>query len=241
MMEHGAPIIENVFGIPWLSVNLSNVLMIIVTSAIVFILSVLGARKLQMKPTGAQNVMEWILDFVKGIINDTMDWKTGKQFLPLAITLFTFILVGNLLGVMVTFIYNGEVWWKSPTADPGITLTLSAMVIILSHYYGIKLRGTKHYIKSYFTPVWFLFPIKIIEEFANTLTLGLRLFGNLFAGEVLLGLLVTLTAMNVWGFLGGAIPFLAWQGFSVFIGGIQAFIFTMLSMVYIAHKVNVED
>src|SRR5690625_5025074 len=140
MMEHGAPIIENVFGIPWLSVNLSNVLMIIVTSAIVFILSVLGARKLQMKPTGAQNVMEWILDFVKGIVGDTMDWKTGKQFFPLAITLFTFILIANVLGVITTVKIDGVTWWTSPTADPGVALTLSAMVIILSHYYGIKLR-----------------------------------------------------------------------------------------------------
>lgn len=240
-MEHGAPIIENIFGIPWLSVNLSNVLMIIVTATIVFILSVLGARHLQMKPTGAQNVMEWILDFVKGIVNDTMDWETGRRFLPLAITLFTFILIGNLLGVITTIIYNGEVWWTSPTADPGVTLTLSALVIILSHYYGVKLRGGAHYFKSYFTPVWFLFPIKIIEEFANTLTLGLRLFGNMFAGGVLLSLLVGLTTSGVIGFIGGTIPYLAWSGFSIFIGAIQAFIFTMLSMVYIAHKVNKEN
>lgn len=241
-MDHGAPIIENLFGISWLSVNLSNVLMIIVTAAIVFILSVLGARKLQMKPTGAQNVMEWILDFVKGIINDTMDWKTGKAFLPLAITLFTFILVGNILGVATTGIVNDEVWWKSPTADPGLTLTLSSMVIILSHYYGIKIRGTKHYVKTFFTPVWFMFPIKIVEEFANTLTLGLRLFGNLFAGEVLLALLVGFTTTTgIWGVIFGPIPFLAWQGFSLFIGAIQAFIFTMLAMVYIGSKVNKEQ
>jgi len=239
-MEHGSPIIENIFGIPWLSVNLSNVLMIIVTSIIVFVLSVLGARKLQMKPTGAQNVMEWIFDFVKGIINDSMDWKTGKTFFPLAISLFTFILVGNMLGIMTNIIYKGEVWWTSPTADPGVTLTLASMVIILSHYYGIKLRGGIHYVKSYFTPVWFLFPIKLVEEFANTLTLGLRLFGNMFAGGVLLTMLVGLTTLNIWGFLGGAIPFLAWQGFSVFIAVIQAFIFTVLSMVYIAQKVNAD-
>src|SRR5699024_6909324 len=222
----------------WVSVNLSNIMMIIVTAAIVLILSVLGARKLQMTPTGAQNGMEWILDFVKGIVNDALDWKTGKTFLPLAITLFTFILVGNLLGVITTGIVNDEVWWKSPTADPGITLTLSSIIIILSHYYGIKMRGTKHYLKTYVTPFWFLFPIRIVEEFANTLTLGLRLFGNLFAGEVLLGLLVGLTTTS--GILGifGVFPFLAWQGFSVFIGGIQAFIFTMLSMVYISNKVG---
>lgn len=238
MEGNSSPIIENVFGIPWLSVNLSNVLMIIVTFTIVLVLSILGARKLQMKPTGAQNVMEWILDFVKGIINDTMDWKTGKTFLPLAITLFLFILVGNVLGVITTVIYDGKVWWTSPTADPGVTLTLSTMIIIMSHYYGLKLRGTKHYIKGYFTPVWYLFPIKLVEEFANTLTLGLRLFGNMFAGGVLLMLLVDLTKTGILGFLGGAIPFIAWQGFSIFIGGIQAFIFVMLSMVYISHKVS---
>ncbi|GIO26859.1 F0F1 ATP synthase subunit A [Ornithinibacillus bavariensis] len=239
-MDHGAPIVHDVFGISWLDFNLSNVFMIIVTSLIVFVLSVLGARKLQMKPTGAQNVMEWILDFVKGIVNDTMDWKTGKLFLPLALTLFSYILVGNMLGVVTNGVYENSTWWKSPTADPGLTLTLAAMVIVLSHFYGIKLRGGKEYIKDYFRPLPFLFPIKLIEEFANTLTLGLRLFGNLYAGEVLLALLVGLTSSGVLGFIGGAIPFLAWQGFSVFIGGIQAFIFTMLSMVYISHKVSEE-
>src|SRR5690625_2764708 len=193
-----------------------------------------------MRPRGARNAMGWRVDVAKGSMSGTMDGKTDKTSLALAITLSTVILVGYVLGVITTFVFNGEVWWKSPTADRGITLTLSSMVIIISHYYGIKLRGTKHYFKSYFTPVWFLFPIKIIEEFANTLTLGLRLFGNLFAGEVLLGLLVALTTSGFFGFIGGAIPYLAWSGFSVFIGGIQAFIFTMLSMVYIAHKVNLD-
>ncbi|MEC5424467.1 F0F1 ATP synthase subunit A [Virgibacillus sp. C22-A2] len=239
-MDHGAPIVEDVFGISWLDFNLSNVLMIAITSLIVFVLCVLGARKLQMKPTGAQNFMEWILEFIKGIINDTMDWRTGKVFLPLALTLFTYILVGNMLGVMTNGVFGHDLWWKSPTADPGITLTLSTMVIVLTHYYGIKLRGGKEYAKDYFRPLPFLFPIKIIEEFANTLTLGLRLFGNLYAGEVLLALLVGLTTSSVLGFVGGAIPFLAWQGFSIFIGGIQAFIFTMLAMVYMSHKVSEE-
>src|SRR5690606_38631773 len=201
-MDHGAPIIENVFGISWLSFNLSNVLMIIITSAIVLVLSVLGARNLQMKPKGAQNVMEFLLDFVRGMINDTMGWKTGRLFLPLALTLFSYILVGNMLGVVTNGVWNGDVWWKSPTADAGITLTLSTMVIVLSHLYGIKLKGGKEYFLDYFRPIPVLFPIKLIEEFANTLTLGLRLFGNLYAGEVLLALLVALTTSGVFGFIG---------------------------------------
>ncbi|WP_217586409.1 F0F1 ATP synthase subunit A [Lentibacillus saliphilus] len=239
-MDHKAPLWENVFGIPWLDFNPSNILMILITSVIVFVLSVLGARKLAMKPTGAQNVMEWVLDFVKGIVNDTMDWKTGRIFLPLALTLFTYILVGNTLGVIMNMSFGEEhyIWWKSPTADPGITLTLAGMVIILSHYYGIKLKGGKEYFKDYFRPVGFMMPIKIVEEFSNTLTLGLRLFGNLYAGEVLLGLLVSLVLSgSVVGIL-GFFPLLVWQGFSLFIGAIQAFIFTILSMVYLSHKVE---
>lgn len=196
-----------------------------------------------MKPTGAQNVLEWIIDFVKGMIGDTMSWQKGKVFLPFALTLIVYILVSNLLGVitLVTIGDDETMWWKSPTADPGVTMTLSGMVIILTHYYGVKIRGGKEYMKDYFRPMWPLFPINIVEEFANTLTLGLRLFGNLYAGEVLLSLLAGLSVSGVAGFFGGAIPFMAWKGFSLFIGGIQAFIFTMLTLVYMSNKVNSEE
>lgn len=240
-MDQEEPIVENVLGIPWLSFNLSNVLMISVASIIVIILSVLGARKINMRPTGTQNFMEWIVDFMKGMLGDTMGWQRGKVFLPLAITLITYILVGNLLGVMTTGIVGDKTWWTSPTADPGVTLTLSGMIIVLTHFYGMKMRGGKEYMKDYLRPVWFLLPINIVEEFANTLTLGLRLFGNIYAGGVLISLLLGLSTTSVLGFFGGAIPFLAWQGFSIFVSFIQAFIFTMLSLVYMSHKVSVPE
>jgi len=89
-MEHGAPIVENIFGIPWLSVNLSTVLMMVVSCTITFFVAFFLTRNLTMKPTGKQNFMEFIVDFVKGIINDSMDWRIGKKFLPLALTLITF-------------------------------------------------------------------------------------------------------------------------------------------------------
>ncbi|GAA0436340.1 F0F1 ATP synthase subunit A [Lentibacillus halophilus] len=237
-MDHEAPIAHDVLDIPWLDFNLSVVVMTAISTLIVFVLCVLATRKLQMKPSGAQNFMEWVVDFVKGMISDTMDWKTGRVFLPLGLTLITYILVSNILGVITLITFGNELWWKSPTADPGLTLTLSTMVIVLTHYYGIKVRGGKEYGKDFFRPHWVFFPINIIEEFSNTLTLGLRLFGNIYAGEVLLGLLAGLTSTTVWGFLGGAIPMLAWQGFSLFIGTIQAFIFTILTLVYMSHKVS---
>jgi len=239
ILDHKAPLLEDLWGIGWLDFNMSTVLMTFIASVIVFLLGVASAKSLQRKPTGLQNFMEWVVDFVKGIVGSTMDWKTGKQFLPLGLTLLTYIFVANMLGVMFMVVTADHyLWWKSPTSDPGVTLTLATLVVALSHYYGIKLKGVKEYGKEFFRPMPFLFPLKIIEEFANTLTLGLRLFGNIYAGEILLGLLAGLATTGIAGTLGAAIPMLAWQGFSTFIGAIQAFIFTMLTMVYMSHKVS---
>jgi F-type H+-transporting ATPase subunit a len=234
-MHHGAPVVEFM----GLYFNLANILMITVASAIVFIIAVISTRKMALKPTGMQNFFEWVMDFVKGIINSTMDWKDGGRFHILGITLIMYIFISNMLGLPFAIVIDGNLWWKSPTADPMITMTLSTMVVVLSHFYGVKLRGPKQYGKTFFSPMAFLFPLKIIEEFANTLTLGLRLYGNIYAGELLLSLLAGGLAMS--GIIGtvAAVPLtLVWQGFSVFVGTIQAYIFTMLTMVYMSHKVS---
>ncbi|MDR7073523.1 F0F1 ATP synthase subunit A [Fictibacillus barbaricus] len=233
-MEHGA-VTKEFLG---LTFNMSNVLMITVSSVIVFLIAVLATRTLSMRPGGMQNFLEWVVDFVKGIINSTMDWQTGGRFLALGLTLIMYIFVANMLGLPFAVAVDGNLWWKSPTADPTITLTLAVMVVVLSHYYGVKMKGFKEYGAEYFKPMKFLFPLKIIEEFANTLTLGLRLYGNIFAGEMLLSLLVGLTKIGIFAGVLGIFPLIVWQGFSVFVGAIQAFIFTMLTMVYLAHKVS---
>ncbi|WHY77454.1 F0F1 ATP synthase subunit A [Neobacillus sp. WH10] len=233
-MEHEAPIVEFL----GLYFNMANVLMITVASVIVFLIAVLSTRKLAMKPTGIQNFMEWVMDFVKNIINSTMDWKDGGRFHILGITIMMYVFVANMLGLPFSVVVDGKLWWKSPTADPAVTLTLAILVVGLSHFYGVKMRGMSAYGKEFFKPFWFMFPIKVIEEFANTLTLGLRLYGNIYAGEILLGLLAGSLATGVGGHLAAIVPMLAWQGFSVFVGAIQAFIFTMLTMVYLSHKVS---
>jgi F-type H+-transporting ATPase subunit a len=233
-VHHEAPLYE-IFG---LTFNLANVLMITVTSVIVFVIAVLATRNLAMKPTGMQNFLEWVMDFVKNIIKSNMDWKTGGRFHVLGMTLIMYIFVANMLGLPFSVVIDGKLWWKSPTADPVITLTLATMVVALTHYYGIKMRGFAEYSRDFFRPMPFLFPLKIIEEFANTLTLGLRLYGNIFAGEILLALLAGSLATGVGGTIAAIIPTIAWQGFSIFVGAIQAFIFTMLTMVYMAHKVS---
>ncbi len=234
-MHHEAP--TKVFL--GLTFNLSNVLMIVVSSLIVFLIAFFLTRNLQMKPTGRQNLMEWIMDFVRNIIKNNMDWKDGGRFHVLGITLLMYIFISNMLGLPFAITVHHELWWKSPTADPGVTLTLAIMVVGLTHYYGVKMRGTKGYFREYVQPVGFLLPLKIVEEFSNTLTLGLRLYGNIFAGEVLLDLLVnSLAKTNILGTIAAFPLTMVWQGFSIFIGSIQAFIFTLLTMVYMAHKVS---
>lgn len=237
-METKAPIIENLFGISWLSVDLANILMITLSGIIVFVIAVALTRNLQMKPTGAQNFVEWIVDFVKGLISDAMDWKIGRAFLPLGLTIIFFIFISNVIGMVTTVIVGDVSWWKSPTSDPGLTLSLAGLIVVLSHYYGVRIKGFNEYGRDYFRPTRIMFPFKIIEEFTNTLTLGLRLFGNIFAGGMLTSMIVGLATAGVGGFLLSIPIFLVWQGFSLFIAGIQAFIFTLLTMIYISNKVN---
>lgn len=238
-MDTTAPIIENVFGIPWLSFDLANVLMIALACAVVFIFCMLATRNLKMKPTGLQNFIEWIVDFVKGMVSDTMDWKRGKIFLPLALTLILFIFVSNLLGLVTVVIIGDVNWWKSPTADPAVTLTLAGMVIVLAHYYGARLKGFKTYGKSFFQPVGFMLPFNIIGELTSTLTLGLRLFGNIYGGGILSGLITTMALSGGAAvFIFSTIPAVAWLAFKLFVSAIQAFIFMVLSLVYISNQIE---
>ena len=115
----------------WLSFNPSNILMLFVTCLVVFLIAVASTRNLQMKPTGMQNFMEWVMDFVKGIIKNNMDWKTGGRFHVLGITLIMFVFVANMLGLPFAIVWDDKLWWKSPTADPVITMTLASMVVVL--------------------------------------------------------------------------------------------------------------
>lgn len=236
-MESENPIIQ-LFGINF---NVTNMITIVAACAIVFIIAVVCTRNLQMKPKGKQNFIEFIVDFVKGIISSSMDWREGARFHMLATTLLLFVFVSNIMGLPLSLMIGGQQYWRSPTADPMVTLSMAFMVILLTHYYGVKLHGVKGYfVNSYLKPVPFMLPIKVLEEFTNTITLSLRLYGNIFAGEMLAGLIASFAVSNaVFPIIG--IPLeIIWQGFSIFIGAIQAYVFTTLTMVYMSHKVEVE-
>ncbi|MCJ8012797.1 F0F1 ATP synthase subunit A [Paenibacillus sp. KQZ6P-2] len=264
---HLSPTIE----LGGIQVDLSIVLMLIVTCVIVFVIAKLATRNLSVENPGKlQNFMEWAVEFVQNLISSTMDWKKGKHFLSLGLTFIMFIFVANLLGLpfgIVTHVDSPEhaqifgkeivsvtqefakhpdaedveiAWWKSPTADASVTMALALIVFLLSHFLGMT-KNTKNYFKHYFQPYWFFFPINVIEQFAKLLTQGMRLFGNIFAGEVLISVLLKLTALGAVGWVASALGLVVWQGFSIFVGAIQAFVFTILTMVYISQMIETHD
>ncbi|WCF07992.1 F0F1 ATP synthase subunit A [Paenibacillus thiaminolyticus] len=251
---HSSPIIE----VGGLQLDLSIILTLLISVVVVFIIARLAVRNLSVEnPSKMQNFMEWVVEFVQGIIGSAMDFKKGKAYISLGMTLILFIFVSNLLGLPFAVITeahhpvtifgkeiittsqevfndlaaNGKpehvhlLWYKSPTADVSVTFGLAFMVFVIVNFLGLK-KNRKHYLKHYLEPFPIFLPLNIVENLAKPIALGIRLYANIFAGEILIS---TLIGAGIFG-----LPFLAaWQGFSIFIGALQAFIFTMLTMVYI--------
>ncbi|KRL04162.1 F0F1 ATP synthase subunit A [Liquorilactobacillus oeni] len=237
-MNEGASV-QEFFGIPF---NISNDLPGLLAAIIVFFTMLWLSRRIQLKPSGKQNFIEWIIDFTNGIIKSTMPGKEGSKFGLLIFTLFSFIFVSNQLGMMLQVSVNNVSYIKSPTANVMTTMTLAFIVLLTAHFLGVKKFGFKGYFKNtYLSPLPFLLPLSVLEEFTNFLTLALRLYGNIYSGEVLLKLIYEFgKSFGIASFI-PAIPLeIIWQGFSVFIGSIQAYVFVTLTMVYISQKVEKE-
>jgi len=144
----------------------------------------------------------------------------------LAMSIFIFILVCNWIEVIPSG-HNPE-WFPAPTSDVNLPLAMALTVIALVHYNSIKARGFKGYFKHYLEPYPVMLPINIIEEITKPITLTFRLFGNLFASVLMVTVITAL--VPIW-----AIPFgeLPWKIFAMAIGAIQAFIFALLTIIYL--------
>ncbi|RKD23063.1 F0F1 ATP synthase subunit A [Ammoniphilus oxalaticus] len=230
-----------------LDFNLAIVLTTTASAIIVFLIARAGAaaaissvNSAAHAPRGAQNFMEWVIEFVRNVIGSTMDMKKGERYLGLGVTIILYIFVSNMIGLPLTFVAGNEVWWTTPTADPHVTLSLSVAMIILTQIFGLRDLGVGGYLKSYLQPQAWMVPLNIIEQFASALTLGMRLFGNMFAGGLLLGLLASAVYSGPFAMIGAAVPMIVWEMFSIFVGAIQSFVFLILTMVYISHRIAVD-
>ena len=222
-----------------------------VTMVLVVIFCLMGVRRLTSgKPGKMQNILEWIVDFISGLVSDNMDYKKGRPLLGYLLTLFVFVFFANMIGLVpnLTFnllehlgvefaelnkIFHGPTL-ASPTADINTTLALALLTIIIVFAFGIKHKGLG-YFHHFIEPMPLFLPIHLVDVISKPMTLAFRLFGNIFAGEVLIGVILMLPGIWV---LPGVLPDAIWLGFSMFIGAIQAYIFTVLTTAYVAQAVS---
>ena len=225
----------------------NTLLMSWIAMLVIGVFFLFGARRLKKVPTGAQNLLEALYE---GFLS-FMDLVTGKRahsekFFPLVFTFFIFILTSNWLGILpglgsIGFheLHEGEEVFvpfaRSANSDLNMTLALAVISVIATHFYGAKTLGALKHSSKYVSlkgPIQFFVGIlELVSEFAKLLSFSFRLFGNIFAGEVLLiimGILLPFIA---------PIPFL---GLELFVGLIQALIFATLTLVFLEIAVSAE-
>ncbi|MBI3344539.1 MAG: F0F1 ATP synthase subunit A [Gammaproteobacteria bacterium] len=212
----------------------------------------LGRRLSPDKPGGFQNTVEAILEFVSGQVRDAFPGH-NPLIAPLALTIFLWVFLMNAMDLIPVDLlpWIGEHLGLEhlkvvPTTDLSTTLAMSLSVFILIIFYNIKVKGPVGYLKMFlFHPFGkYLIPVNIvmtlIEELAKPLSLGLRLFGNLFAGELVFLLIALIGGTLVTGLFGWLFWFplqvsldLGWLIFHLLVITLQAFIFMVLSIVYL--------
>lgn len=218
--------------------DLTVLAMSLLSVIIVFILVFWASQRMTLRPKGKQNVLEWLYDMVRDVIAPNLGADKVDRYSLFYFTLFTFLLLANNLG-LVTKIESAEAvnYWMSPTANVYYALGLSLMISLYNNYHSIRTVGLKGFLKKFVTPPAMTF-FNILEEFTNFLSLGLRLFGNIYAGEVIIGLILKLTYFNHFtGPIGFGLS-LIWIGFSVFISCLQAYVFVLLASMYLGHKIK---
>src|SRR6266436_1942396 len=201
----------------WITMEILVVLIIMV------LFGILRSRLSYDKPGKLQITLEAIYDFVNGQANEGIGHGSGK-FVPFLGTLFIFILFMNLIGVIPGF--------ESPTMTPAVPAGLAISVFLYYNAMGFRSHGVGRYLLHFAGPVWWMapimIPIEIISHLARPLSLTIRLFANMFAGEKVLMTFITLTYI-----VAPAI----FMGLHVFVSFLQAFIFMLLTLIYVGGAV----
>jgi len=201
-------------------INMQTMYMSWLTMAIVAVIVFAATRKAEIIPSGIQNVVEVFVDWLNGLMESSMGIEGRRTAAPFVITLFLYIFIGNELGLLPQIGPH----LTSPTNDINVAFGLAITVSLAVYLFGVMRQGLG-YFKHFTQPFAAMLPLNILEEIAKPLTMALRLFGNILAGEILL---VVLYMLAPW-----VIPNI-WIGFSLIIGFLQAFIFTMLTMIALA-------
>jgi len=195
---------------------------VIITWAIIALLvtfAMFVTRRLSTIPSKAQAVLEFLVGAIDGQIRGTMQVEPGPYRAVIG-TIFIFILLANWSSLIPGI--------EPPTAHLETDAALAAIVFCATIFYGIRTRGLGGYLKTFAEPTWIMIPLNIIEQITRTFSLIVRLFGNIMSGVFIGAIVLSLAGLFV------PIPFMA---LDLLTGAIQAYIFTVLAMVFIGAAV----
>ncbi len=234
-MEHESSILYGPVNALWHSVqhrfpwdipdHVIMAFLVLLISAIIFPLA--SRRISKENPGPLQHILELAVQGLKDLLHDVIG-EEGEPFLYIIGAFAVFIFISNIFGLFY--------FLQPPTSNPNTTFALAITSFLYYNYQGIKTQGLLHYLKHFGGPVWWLFPlmfvIEIIANFARILSLGMRLFGNIFGEHTATGI------------FSGLVPILVpWPMMALGIFGalLQTFVFIMLTMVYLSGAVAAEE
>jgi F-type H+-transporting ATPase subunit a len=193
-----------------------------ITLALV-VFSWIATRRLHLQPGPLQAALEGAIGAIDDAIRSVLPGQS-ERVLPFIATLWIFIVVANLMGLIPGI--------HAPTADLSVTAALALLVFLSVHWFGIRIEGVRQYLRHYLAPSPLLLPFHIISEISRTLTLAVRLFGNMMSLEM-----AALLVLMVAGFL-APIPLLMLHIVEALI---QAYIFGMLALIYLAGAIQIRE
>lgn len=221
-LTHIPQVTFNLFGIN-LVINTETVFLTWIVIALMLVIGFFSTKNISIIPNPFQVFGELLANAFYGLTKGALDEDMVPKYFPLVFTLFLFIWLSNLIGVIPHL--------EEPTADLNTTLGLGLMGFFIAHYAGIREKGFKEYSKEYFEPIFFMAPLNVIGELAKVISISFRLYGNMVGGAIILLVISHLTYSLVF-------PPLLMLFFNIFIGTIQAFVFTMLTLIYISVQVK---
>ncbi len=215
----------------------NSLFLTLIVSLLLITFAIIFRRKVKLVPGKIQGAIEMLMEFFLGLMESTLgSVEEAEKYLPLVITIFIFILVSNWLGLLPgvgSLMYNSSSGavplFRSPAADLNFTLAFAITSVLVTNFMGIFMFGIFKFIKKFLnlsSPLnFFVGVLEFVSEVSKIISLTFRLFGNIFAGEVLLSIMFFLLPCIV------PMPFIALE---IFFGMIQAFIFSMLTLVFLA-------
>jgi len=233
---------ETLFHIGPIPVTNSMLTMFIVMALILIVFSSI-ARKAQLVPGRGQGVLESIAEFLLGLVEGTAGKRVGRRIFPLIGALFIFILFANYSGLFpgvgTIGTYHTEEgekvlkpFLRSPNADLNMTLALALITFTVVQIAGVRANGVVGRIKHMADP-WWIFPLEVIQEFARIISLSFRLFGNVFAGEILLAVMYAIANAVKFAVIPILFP-VVFLALELLFGTIQALVFALLTLIYIS-------